>query len=174
MVEKRTGVVTFKQNPVTLIGPDIVVGSQAPDFKAVDNTLQPVTLDSAKGKVQLITVVPSIDTGVCDTMTRKFNEDAAVLPDNVEVYTISMDLPFAQERWCGTEGVENVTTLSDYRDASFGLAYGVLMKDLRLLARAIFVVDRDRTLRYKQVVPEVTEEPDYEPVLECLRNLTRE
>jgi thiol peroxidase len=171
MVEKRKGIVTFKQNQVTLIGPDILVGSQAPDFKAVDGALQPVTRDSAKGKVQLITVVPSIDTGVCDTMTRKFNEEAAVLPENVEVYTISMDLPFAQKRWCGAAGIQRVKMLSDYQERSFGENYGLLIDELKLLARAVYVIDTDGKVAYREIVPEVTDEPDYSAALNAVKAL---
>ena len=171
MVEKRTGIVTFKQNPVTLLGPDIVVGSQAPDFKVVDNALQPVTRDTAKGKVQLITVVPSIDTGVCDTMTRKFNQDAAVLPDDVAIYTISMDLPFAQKRWCGAAGIERVQMLSDYQERSFGQNYGLLIDELKLLARAVYIIDTDGKVAYREIVPEVTDEPDYAAALNAVKAL---
>jgi len=171
MVEKRTGIVTFKQNPVTLLGPDIVVGSQAPDFKVVDNALQPVTRDTAKGKVQLITVVPSIDTGVCDTMTRKFNQDAAVLPDDVAIYTISMDLPFAQKRWCGAAGIERVQMLSDYQERSFGQNYGLLIDELKLLARAVYIIDTDGKVAYREIVPEVTDEPDYSAALNAVKAL---
>jgi len=173
MTQTRQGV-TLEGEEVTLVGSRPEVGKPAPDFMAVDENLDTVPFSSLGDNIFVLSSVVSLDTPVCNKETKEFNEQAAKFGEDVEVLTISMDLPFAQERWCGTEGVENVTTLSDYRDASFGLAYGVLMKDLRLLARAIFVVDRDRTLRYKQVVPEVTEEPDYEPVLECLRNLTRE
>ena len=144
MAQERTGIITFKGNPMTLLGPDVKVGDAAPDFQVVDNGLQPVTLTSAKGKVQLIAVVPSLDTPVCDTMTRKFNEEAAKLPADVAVYTISLDLPFAQKRWCGNAGIEKVQTLSDYQERSFGLAYGVLIKELKLLARSVFVIDKDR------------------------------
>lgn len=171
MSEKRTGVITFKGNPVTLVGPDITVGDKAPDFKVVDNGLQPVTLDSAKGKVQLIAVVPSIDTGVCDTMTRKFNQDAADLPDSVAVYTISVDLPFAQGRWCGNAGIERVKTLSDYQDRSFGLAYGLLIDELKLLARAVYVVDAQGKVAYREIVSEVTAEPDYQAALNAVKAL---
>ncbi len=171
MSEKRTGVITFKGNPVTLVGPDITVGDNAPDFKVVDNGLQPVTLDSAKGKVQLIAVVPSIDTGVCDTMTRKFNQDAADLPDSVAVYTISVDLPFAQGRWCGNAGIERVKTLSDYQDRSFGLAYGLLIDELKLLARAVYVVDAQGKVAYREIVSEVTAEPDYQAALNAVKAL---
>ncbi len=121
--------------------------------------------------MRLITVVPSLDTGVCDTMTRKFNEKAAQLPDSVVVYTISLDLPFAQKRWCGNAGVEKVQTLSDYQDRSFGLAYGVLIKELKLLARAVFVIDQKGMVAYREIVPEVTQEPDYEAALAAVQKL---
>lgn len=165
MSQERTGVITFKGNPMTLLGPDLKVGAAAPDFRVVDNGLQPVTRDSAKGKVQLITVVPSLDTPVCDTMTRRFNQDAAGLPESVEVYTVSLDLPFAQKRWCGNAGIDKVQTLSDYQDRSFGLNYGVLIKELKLLARAVFVIDKDGKIVYREIVKEVTAEPDYASAL---------
>lgn len=171
MAEKRTGIVTFKQNPVTLSGPDIAVGSQAPDFKAIDEDLQPVTLDSAKGQIQLITVVPSIDTGVCDTMTRKFNEEVAVLPDDVAVYTISMDLPFAQTRWARHVGVDRIKMISDYQERSFGLNYGLLIDELKLLARAVYVIDADGKVAYREIVSEVTDEPDYSAALNEVKAL---
>lgn len=171
MVEKKTGVITFKGNPVTLLGPDIQVGDTAPDFTVVDNSLQPVTLSDGQGKVQLITVVPSIDTGVCDTMTRKFNQDAAALPENVAVYTISVDLPFAQSRWCGNAGIERVKTLSDYQERSFGLAYGLVIDELKLLARAVYVIDPAGKVAYREIVAEVTAEPDYEAALAAVKSL---
>jgi thiol peroxidase len=171
MSEKRTGVITFKGNPVTLLGPDVKVGDVAPDFKVVDNGLQPVTLETAKGQVQLIAVVPSIDTGVCDTMTRKFNQDAAVLPESVAVYTISVDLPFAQGRWCGNAGIERVKTLSDYQERSFGLAYGLVIDELKLLARAVYVIDAQGKVAYREIVPEVTSEPDYQAALDAVKAL---
>ena len=171
MAEKRAGVITFKGNPVTLLGPDINVGDAAPDFKVVDNGLQPVTLETAKGKVQLIAVVPSIDTGVCDTMTRKFNQDAAALPESVAVYTISVDLPFAQGRWCGNAGIERVKTLSDYQERSFGLAYGLVIDELKLLARAVYVIDAEGKVAYREIVSEVTSEPDYEAALNAVKAL---
>ncbi|MEF8787765.1 MAG: thiol peroxidase [Planctomycetota bacterium] len=166
--------VTLEGEEVTLVGSQPELGQPAPDFMAVDQNLDTVPFSSLGDKIFVLSSVVSLDNTICDAETKKFNEEATEFGEDVEVITISMDLPFAQERWCGAEGVERVTTLSDYRDASFGLAYGVLMKDLRLLARAIFVVDRDRNLRYKQIVPEVTDEPDYEPVLDCLRTLTQE
>ena len=171
MAEKRTGVITFKQNPMTLVGPDIAVGSQAPDFKVVDEALQPVTRDSAQGKIQLIAVVPSIDTGVCDTMTRKFNQEAAALPDQVAVYTISVDLPFAQKRWCGAAGIERVKLLSDYQERSFGENYGLLIDELKLLARAVYIVDANGKIAYREIVPEVTDEPDYTAALNAVKEL---
>ena len=171
MSEKRTGVITFKGNSVTLLGPDVKVGDVAPDFKVVDNGLQPVTLETAKGQVQLIAVVPSIDTGVCDTMTRKFNQDAAALPESVAVYTISVDLPFAQGRWCGNAGIERVKTLSDYQERSFGLAYGLVIDELKLLARAVYVIDAQGKVAYREIVPEVTSEPDYQAALDAVKAL---
>lgn len=171
MAQERTGVATFKGGPVTLMGPDVKVGDQAPEFQVVDNGLQPVTLGSSAGKVRLITAVPSLDTGVCDTMTRKFNEEAAKLPENVAVYTISLDLPFAQKRWCGNAGISKVQTLSDYQERSFGLNYGLLIKELKLLARAVFVIDAQGKIAYRQIVPEVTEEPDYAAAIAAVKKL---
>ena len=171
MSQERTGVITFKTNPMTLLGPDIKVGDAAPDFQAVDNGLQPVTLASSAGKVRLIAVVPSIDTPVCDTMTRKFNEEAARLPESVVSYTISLDLPFAQKRWCGAAGIERVKTLSDYQDRSFGLNYGLLIKELKLLARAVYVIDPQGKVAYREIVKEVTAEPDYAAALAAAKKL---
>lgn len=165
MTEERNNIVTFKGNPATLLGPDIKVGDTAPEFRVVDNALQTVTLASNLGKVQLITVVPSIDTPVCDTMTRKFNEKAAQLPENVVVLTISVDLPFAQKRWCANAGIEKIRTVSDYQDRSFGLNYGLLLKELKLLARAVYVIDKGGKVAYREIVKEVTAEPDYDAAL---------
>jgi len=171
MSQEKTGVITFKGNPMTLLGPDVKAGDAAPDFKVVDNGLQAVTLGDSRGKVRLITVVPSLDTPVCDTMTRKFNEQAATLPDDVVVYTVSLDLPFAQKRWCGNAGIEKVKTLSDYQDRSFGLNYGVLIKELKLLARSVFVIDKNGKIAYSEIVKEVTAEPDYEAALAAAKKL---
>jgi thiol peroxidase len=171
MSQERTGVITFKGNPMTLLGPDVKAGDAAPDFKVVDNGLQPVTLADTRGKVRLITVVPSLDTPVCDTMTRKFNEQAARLPDDVVVYTVSLDLPFAQKRWCGNAGIEKVKTLSDYQDRSFGLSYGVLIQELKLLARSVFVIDKNDKVAYREIVKEVTAEPDYDAALAAAQKL---
>ena len=159
----------MKGNPLTLVGDAVAVGDRAPDFTVLDNGLKPVTLSSLKGKVCVISAVPSLDTAVCDTQTRRFNEEAAGLGEGVEILTISMDLPFAQARWCGAAGVSQVRTLSDHRDAEFGAAFGLTIKELRLLARAVYVVDRDGVVTYAQVVPELTEEPDYAAALAAAR-----
>jgi len=158
-------------NPLTLVGQELKVGDTAPDVTLLDNELNPVQLSSFKGKVVVISSVPSLDTPVCDLETRKFNEEAANLGPDVQILTISMDLPFAQARWCAAEGVDRLKTLSDHRDASFGNTYGVLIKELRLLARCIFVVDKEGTIQYIQLVPELTSEPDYEAVLEAVKGL---
>ncbi|HYS42536.1 MAG TPA: thiol peroxidase [Geobacteraceae bacterium] len=163
--------ITFKGNPVTLVGPELKAGDAAPDFSVVDNALAPVNLASYGGKIRIISAVPSLDTPVCDTETRRFNREAAELPVDVAVLTVSLDLPFAQKRWCGAAGIDRVVTLSDYRDRSFGLAYGVLIDELKLLSRSIFVVDRGGIIRYIQHVPEVTQEPDYGAVLAAVRQL---
>jgi thiol peroxidase len=171
-MEERKGIITMKGQPLTLLGEGLKVGEPAPDFEVLTNDLSPVKLSSFRGKVCIISSVPSLDTSVCDTMTRRFNEEAGSLGGDAVVLTISMDLPFAQGRWCGAAGVENVQTLSDHRDASFGNAFGVLIKELRLLARAVFVVDKEGTVRHVQIVNELTSEPDYEAVLKAVRDLT--
>jgi thioredoxin-dependent peroxiredoxin len=160
--------ITFKGNPVTLLGNEVKTGDQAPDFKVLANDLSQVTLEDSKGQVRLISVVPSLDTGVCDAQTRRFNEEAANL-DNVKILTISVDLPFAQKRWCGAAGIENVQTLSDHRDLSFGEAYGVAIKELRLLARAVFVVDSNDKVTYVEYVSEATDHPDYNAAVEAAK-----
>ncbi|HKL48591.1 MAG TPA: thiol peroxidase [Desulfuromonadales bacterium] len=171
MAQERTGIITFKGSPMTLLGPDIKEGDKAPDFQVVANDLSPVSLKDSAGKVRLITALPSLDTPVCDTMGRKFNEQAAELPDDVSVYTVSVDLPFAQKRWCGNAGIEKVQTLSDYQERSFGLNYGLLIKELKLLARAVYVVDRDGKVVYREIVDEVTDEPDYDAALSAVKKL---
>ena len=170
MTEKKT-IVTMKGNPVTLEGKIVEVGQKAPDAEVAANDMSVVKLSSYLGKTCIIASVPSLDTQVCDVETRRFNEEAGKLGSDIVVLTISMDLPFAQKRWCGAAGVKNVITLSDYRHASFGNAYGVLIKDLRLLARAVFVVDKTGVVRYVQIVPEISAEPDYADVLEAVKNL---
>jgi len=160
--------VTFAGNPVTLIGNEVKVGEKAPNFTVLANDLSAVTLDDSKGSVRLISVVPSLDTGVCDAQTRRFNEEASKL-DNVKILTVSVDLPFAQKRWCGAAGIENVQTLSDHRDLSFGEAFGVAIQELRLLARSVFVVDSNDTVVYAEYVSEVTNHPNYEAALEAAK-----
>lgn len=161
--------VTFNNDPVTLLGTEIKVGDEAPDFTVLATDLSERTLADYKGKIKLISVVPSIDTGVCSKQTKRFNDEADKL-DNVQILTISMDLPFAQTRWCSSEGVKNIETLSDHRAADFGEKYGVLIKELRLLARSIFVVDENDKVVYVEYVPEVTTHPDYDAALEAAKN----
>jgi thiol peroxidase len=147
------------------------VGDRAPDFTVLDNNLSPVNLAAYKGKVCVLSSVPSLDTPVCDMETRRFNQEASGLGSNVAILTISMDLPFAQKRWCGSAGVDKVVTLSDHRDASFGTSYGVLIKELRLLARAVFVLDRAGVIQYVEIVKELTQEPNYQAVLSAVKKL---
>jgi thiol peroxidase len=164
--------VTFKGKPIALSGAEIKPGQAAPDFAAVDTGLQPVRLGDARGKVVVLSAVPSLDTAVCDTETRRFNEEAARLGPGVEVWTISQDLPFAQKRWCGAAGVDRVKPLSDFRDRSFASTYGVLIKDgplAGLCARAVFVVGKDGKVRHVEYVGEVTTEPNYEAALAAAR-----
>ena len=170
-MEERTGIVTMKGNPITLVGNEVKVGEPAPDFEVVANDLSPVKFSSYRGKVCIVSAVPSLDTPVCDMETRRFNKEAESLGSDIAILTISTDLPFAQTRWCGAAGVDKVVTLSDHRNTAFGTAYGVLIKDLRLLARAVFVVDRDGTLQHVQLVKEIAEEPDYDAVLSAAKKL---
>lgn len=159
--------VTFKGNPMTLRGEELKVGDQAPDFTALNTSLEQVSLSDFEGKRKLISVIPSIDTGVCSTQTKTFNERASGV-ENVEVLTISNDLPFAQKRWTADEGLENAVTLSDHRDLSFGENYGVVMEELRLLARSVFILDEDNKVVYVEYVPEGTDHPDYDKAIEAL------
>lgn len=163
--------ITFKKGPVTLIGNEVKVGDQAPDFTVLANDLSPVSLKDSEGKIRLFSVVPSLDTGVCDAQTRRFNEEAANLGDDVVIYTVSVDLPFAQKRWCGAAGIDAVQTVSDHRDLSFGEAYGVYIKELRLLARAVFVVDATGKVTYVEYVPEATDHPNYEATIAAVKAL---
>jgi len=167
---ERVGVVTLKGNPLTLVGKEIRVGQRAPDAELTTNDLSAVMLSSlCRGKVSIITSVPSLDTPVCDVETRRFNEEAGRLGDDVIVLAGSMDLPFAQKRWCGAAGVKNVQTLSDHRAAAFGKAYGVLIKEFRLLARAVFVSDKQGIVRYVELVKELGSEPNYEAALNAAK-----
>ena len=160
-MKERSGLVTMKGNPLILLGEEVKVGQNAPDCTLVVNDLSEVKLSSFKGKKMLIAAVPSLDTGVCDMETKKFNTEAAKLGSDVLILTISTDLPFAQKRWCGAAGVNNVKILSDHRDVAFGTAYGVLINGLRILARAIFVVDTKGVVQYTELVKEITTEPNY-------------
>src|SRR5215510_10699230 len=164
MPQERAAATTLKGNPFTLLGPELKAGQKAPSFTVVANDLKDVTLVNSTGKVRLISVVPSLDTPVCDAQTRRFNQEAANLGD-VAILTISMDLPFAQKRWCGAAGVDKVQILSDHRDASFGQAYGTLIKELRIESRAIFIVDGSDTIRHVEYVKEVADHPNYEAAL---------
>ena len=168
---ERKGLVTLHGNPLTLAGNAIGVGDRAPDFTALDNSLTPGSFSSYRGKVCILCSVPSLDTPVCDVEMRRFNREAAALGDDVAVLAISADLPFAQTRWCGAAGIANVVALSDHRDLSFAMAYGVLIRELRLLARAVFVVDREGVVRHLQLVEEVSNEPDYETILGAVKAL---
>ena len=167
---ERTGAVTLKGNALTLIGPELKLGDHAPEFDVVDTNLTPVNLSQTGKSVRIISVVPSLDTPVCDAQTKRFNDEIAKLP-GVEVLTVSMDLPFAQKRWCGAFGVDRVKMLSDHRNASFGTAYGTLIKELRIESRAIFVVDKDNVVRHVEYVKEVTDHPDYQSALQAARTL---
>lgn len=173
-MKERTGIITMKGNPLTLVGNEVKVDDVAPDFIVLGNDLSPVKFSSFRGKICIVSSVPSLDTPVCDTETRRFNEEVGRLGSNIIILTISMDLPFAQKRWCAAAGVDKVRTLSDYRDASFGTSYGVLIKELRLLARAVFLIDSKGIIRYIELVKELTKEPDYETILMTLKKLAQE
>ncbi len=170
-MEEHTRSITMRGNPLTLQGKELHPGEPAPDFEVLDNNLQPVKLSNYRGKVCVISSVPSLDTPTCDMETRRFNDEAGKLSSDVVILTISMDLPFAQKRWCGAAGVERVITLSDHRQAEFGDAYGMLIKELRLLARAVFVVDQSGIIRHIQLVKEIAEEPDYDAVIQAVKEL---
>ncbi len=170
-MEERKAAVTLRGNPLTLVGNEIKAGANAPDVELLDNELKPVKISAFKGKVVVVSAVPSLDTPTCDMETRRFNTEAAKLGNNVVILTISTDLPFAQKRWCGAAGVDRVKTLSDHREAAFGQAYGVLIKELRLLARSIFVVDKNGVIQYVQHVKEVAQEPDYDAVIAAVKKL---
>ena len=167
---ERPGATTMRGNPLTLIGPELHVGETAPDFAAVDTGMQPVTLASTGANVRIFSVVPSLDTPVCDMQTKRFNEEAAKLP-SVEILTISMDLPFAMKRWCGAMGVDKVKMVSDHKTGSFGESYGTLIKELRIESRAIFVVDKDNVVRHAEYVKEVADHPNYDAALSVAKEL---
>lgn len=169
---ERPGATTMRGNPLTLIGPELKVGDKAPEFSAIDTGLQPVSLASTGGNVRIFSVVPSLDTPVCDMQTKRFNEEAAKLP-SVEILTISMDLPFAMKRWCGAMGVDKVKMVSDHRTGSFGESYGTMIKDLRIESRAIFVVDKQNVVRHAEYVKEVADHPNYDAALSVAKELAR-
>ena len=169
-MEERRGVVTLKGKPVTLVGPEIKAGQKSPNFKLINPDMREVELSETKGKVRLLSAVHSLDTPVCDLQTQRFEEEASRSKD-VVIYTISMDLPFAQARYCGARNIKSLQTLSDHRDASFGTAYGVLIKELRLHSRAIFIIDRDDTVRYVEYVREVGHHPDYDRAIDALQKV---
>jgi thiol peroxidase len=171
IMHERHGFVTFKGTPVTLLGQPAQVGGKAPEFAALRGDLSAFSLVQTAGKIVVINSVPSLDTSVCAAQARRFNQEAAGLGSDVKVLVISMDLPFAQKRFCATEGITNLETLSDHRDASFGSSYGMLIKELRLLARGVLVIDKAGVLRYQQLVPEVGQEPDYAEVLAAVKAL---
>jgi thioredoxin-dependent peroxiredoxin len=169
---ERPAATTMRGKPLTLVGPELKAGQKAPDFEAVNDGLQPMNLEKTGQGVRIFSVVPSLDTPVCDAQTRRFNEEASKLP-NVEFYSISMDLPFAQKRWCGAFGVDKIKMLSDHRSGSFGEQYGTLIKDLRIESRAIFVLDKDNTIKHVEYVKEVADHPNYEAALEAARSLAK-
>jgi thiol peroxidase len=167
----RSGLVTVGGKPVTLVGQELKVGDVAPDVTVLGNEMDEVRLSSYRGKVCVISAVGSLDTPTCDVETRRFNAEAGKLGDDVIILTVSMDLPFAQKRWCGAASIDKVVTLSDHRDAAFGTAYGILVKESRLLARTIFVVDREGIVRYVQLVKELADEPDYDAVIAAVQRV---
>jgi thioredoxin-dependent peroxiredoxin len=167
---ERPGATTLKGNPLTLVGPELKVGDKAPEFEVVDTSLAPVTLAQTGSAVRIVSVVPSLDTPVCDAQTKRFNDELAKLP-GLEVLAVSMDLPFAQKRWCGAFGVDHVKMLSDHKSGSFGANYGTLIKELRIESRAIFVLDKDNVIRHVQYVKEVADHPDYDAALKVAKSL---
>lgn len=169
VMEERTGIITFKGGPLTLFGPELKVGQSLPEVTLTANDLSDLSFSSFRGKTLIISTVPSLDTPVCDLQTKRFNEEAKKLGDDIVILTVSMDLPFAQSRWCGAAGAEHVKTASDYKGADFAKASGLLIKELHLLARSVIITDKTGKITYIQIVPEVTSEPDYDAVLEALQ-----
>ncbi len=170
-MNKNNVKLTFKNNPITLLGNEIKVGDKAPDFKVLANDLSPVKLSDYKGKVVVLSVFPSIDTGVCATQNRTFNKKATQLSDDIVIIGISVDLPFALGRFCGAEGIDKVITTSDHKDLDFSSKYGFLIEELRLLARGTVVIDKEGVVRHVEYVSEVTNEPDYEAALNTAKSL---
>ncbi|HMB31104.1 MAG TPA: thiol peroxidase [Desulfohalobiaceae bacterium] len=173
-MQERSGIIKMNGDPLTLLGPEIRIGDKAPEFQSVNTDLQPIGLKDLQQKILVLSSVPSLDTSVCDMETRRFNNEATNLSSDIAIVTISMDLPFAQKRWCGATGVDRVLTLSDYQQASFGHSYGLLIKELRLLTRAVLILDKQRIVQYIQLVPELTQEPEYESILNKANDLLSE
>jgi thioredoxin-dependent peroxiredoxin len=171
MADEKHEIVTMAGKSMTLLGPELKTGDDAPDYTLLDNSLKAVNLSDSAGKIRLISVVPSLDTEVCAIQTEHFNKAAKRLSDDVVIYTVSMDLPFAQKRWITENEINNVVTLSDFNTADFGLEYGLLLKELRLLTRAVVVVDKNDKIADYQIVPEITDEPDYAQTLDVIRKL---
>ncbi len=170
-MEKRSNAVTFAGNPVTVVGAELAVGQKAPDFSLTANDLSTKTLADYEGKVKVISVIPSIDTGVCDAQTRWFNQNVTALGEDVVVLTVSVDLPFAQKRWCAASGIENVVTLSDYKTVEFGKSYGFLIEELRLLSRGIVILDKENVVRYVEYVPEITTAVNFDVAVTATKEL---
>jgi len=170
-MNERKGIITFQGNPLTLIGPELKIGDKAPDFVLLDGELKEFRLKDFDGKTKVISVTPSLDTPVCDMQARRFNQEASHLREDIVVVNVSMDLPFAISRFCTAAGIERVKAFSDHRDASFGNAYGVLIKELRLLARAVFVIDKKDIVQYREIVPEITNLPDFDAALGVINGI---
>lgn len=170
-MNERPAAVTFLGKPLTLTGTELGVGDKVPDVTLLNSALEPLSLSSLQGSVIVLATVPSIDTPVCDTEVRRFNEEASSLGEDVRVVTVSMDLPFAQKRWCGAAGIDKVLVLSDHRSAELGTGLGILVKELRLLARSVFVIDKEGIIRYRELVAEIAEEPDYVAALEAAKEI---
>jgi thioredoxin-dependent peroxiredoxin len=170
-MNERKGVITFQGNPLTLVGPELNTGDKAPDFVLLDGDLKECSLKDFAGKIKVISVTPSLDTPVCDMQARRFNQEASRLGEDIIIINVSMDLPFAISRFCAAAGIERVKAFSDHRDASFGDAYGVLIKELRLLARAVFIIDKKDIVQYREIVPEITHLPDFDAALRVINRI---
>jgi thioredoxin-dependent peroxiredoxin len=171
MIERK-GIITIENNPLTLLGEEVKVGANAPSFKVLDGELKEVSLDEFSNKIKLIASVPSLDTPICDLQIKRFNDEAAAVSEDVIIIFISMDLPFAQKRFCQAFDIKKVKTYSDHREGDFGLNYGVLIKELRLLSRAVFVVDKENKVQYVEYVKEITKQPDYTQALDALKKIS--
>jgi len=170
-MERNREKVTFQGNPVTLIGKETKKGDNAPDFTVINNELKPISLSDFDGKIKILSVFPSVDTGVCSKQNHRFNEEAANLSDDIVILAISNDLPFALSRFCGAEGIDKVITLSDHKDLDFSMKYGFLIEEMRLLARGVVVLDKENKVQHVEYVPEIGEEPDYEAAIKAAKNI---